>query len=151
MCVKLFLNTISVYREFLIHRRTKKILFKKKYIPTYVCARPLFLPQSLASSITCVCLHQRCEEHLLPSLLPLSVASDEMLRGWEPNESRLSRESSLLCPPPPSSVGRWSSSRSGYQLSPKPLSLTLPPFGLDVSCRACAHKHADNGGVDYNI
>lgn len=72
----------------------------------------------------------------LPSLLPLRVVSDEMLWVWEPKESKLSKESSLLCPPPPSTLRWCRSSRSEHQLSPKPLSLTLLPFWQDVSCRA---------------
>lgn len=78
----------------------------------------------------------------LPSPLPLRVTSDEVLSGWEPKESKLSRESSLLCPHPPSSVWWLGSSRSEYQLSPKPLS--LPAFGLDVSCRACVSWKKQN-------
>lgn len=52
----------------------------------------------------CVCLFfyvkMQMTGRLLPSLLPLRV-SDEMLWGREPKESKLSRESSLLCPLPP--------------------------------------------------
>lgn len=76
-----------------------------------------------------------------------------MLWGREPKESKLSRESSLLCPPPPPTppppLRWWSSSRSEYQLSSKPLSLTLLPFWLNVSCRAFhidtkTHTQSDN-------
>lgn len=77
----------------------------------------------------------------VPSLLPFRVASDEMLCGREPSESKLSRESSLLCPPPPPPSLRWWISRSEYQLSPKPLSLMLLSVWSFDSCRAFSEKH----------
>lgn len=85
----------------------------------------------------------------LPSLL--RVTSDDALGSGQPKESKLSRESSLLCPHPPSSVWCWGSSRSEYQLSPKPLSLTLTAFGLDVSCRACAVKKTNKNRQTMSI
>lgn len=72
----------------------------------------------------------------LPSLLSFRVTSDERLvRDFDPSESKLSNESSLLCV----NCGEVGSVRSAHQISQYPLSLPLR-FKLPESARAYRGK-----------